>query len=1216
MATKRKLSELFALLADNTTGDISPQDIRDSIKSVYGGWETTQITTSISLSSDEVCILASDVGTPVDIQLPVISSDDGSGGDYHGKLYIVKNIYGSDVTLKIGVGDTVIDYVGDIAIPQGKTIAVVGNNLNLPGIAPNQWEIIFSNLKDSEVIDAIQENADLITTLETNVDTISGDLNSHEGDSSIHFTEDPNWDSTYTTVSASSATWNIGTRVDQKYWYTNAGTGIVYDEGLSIVSAGVSTFDVGVVKGFVNSNASVSASYVYVDFAGLSGITPTGFSSSATKTYIGLSATNPTNNVSTGTLVQQTTPFTNSQQREIIMIGRVIHPNFSTIDVVVDRHVLAYQLPNQINDVAVAVGDLNIEGNVYSTSGADLSIQRSAGKLFSIGSNYHNDNNDPNCLTFTSETPLVFKYRYSDNVEATDNISYIIPNVYESTTGTSGTVPSQDWTVQRIYLFQSGRTRVQFGQATYNKKEDAIKGITSEDFDVASSISDDAIARSILVVRGGATDLSNPNDAIFYEVSKFGSATESIGSDSSSLQTVYNNSTNPEFVTDTTRNGIQFKQGVGTSDQVIWVNSVAGSATGYWTGDGALSASSVSANGKAIYGVDDGATDLVSTWTSDKINTEVTNVRTDVDTISGDLANHEVDSTIHYTSATMMGVVGTINKNPTGIKDRTESNINFDDGTRTFTISATGSTFDVYIHGTKHEKTSDSIVIPDTEGLHHIYYNESGVLETTLTFTEDIIYEYVYVVNIYWDATNKLAVIMGDERHGMYMSPETHSYLHNTVGTAFQEGLTLGNINSDGTGDDNANATFSVSNGVVRDEDIVLTITDGLPQTLSPIILIPVMYKEGATGTWRKQNATNYPVRTTGSGRLAYNEFTGAVWQQTEIANNDFGLAHIFATNSLTEPIVAVQGQGDYLTLSQAREGANVELTNLVTDGLAFQEYVPIATIIFQTSNGYSNDVKSRIRSTDTGGDYIDWRETTIGSTGVATNDHGALTGLLDDDHLQYVLANGTRSMDSLSVTGNISTSGTVDGRDVSTDGTKLDGLYTTVNTTSGDWQTGSVQIDAPAWTPNTSNVHGLGVVNYSTSFYDTLDFDSDTEQYFYKIKPPTSWPKVSSNKKFRYRVYFVAIDNSPNTKTVKWDIGWRFINSNEIINALSFTYTTTTKTMISDVYTLQVSDWINVDTSSNYNAGLIDFNITRDFTTDTHTGSIRFLTMELDFLE
>jgi len=63
--------------------------------------------------------------------------------------------------------------------------------------------------------------------------------------------------------------------------------------------------------------------------------------------------------------------------------------------------------------------------------------------------------------------------------------------------------------------------------------------------------------------------------------------------------------------------------------------------------------------------------------------------------------------------------------------------------------------------------------------------------------------------------------------------------------------------------------------------------------------------------------------------------------------------------------------------------------------------------------------------------------------TGGGTSDHGALTGLGDDDHTQYLLTNGTRSMSGgLNMGANAITNvGNVDGRDVSADGAKLDGI-------------------------------------------------------------------------------------------------------------------------------------------------------------------------------
>ena len=73
--------------------------------------------------------------------------------------------------------------------------------------------------------------------------------------------------------------------------------------------------------------------------------------------------------------------------------------------------------------------------------------------------------------------------------------------------------------------------------------------------------------------------------------------------------------------------------------------------------------------------------------------------------------------------------------------------------------------------------------------------------------------------------------------------------------------------------------------------------------------------------------------------------------------------------------------------------------------------------------------------------------DTTLNVTGI-TIDHGALTGLEDDDHTQYLLANGTRAL-----TGNMAVDAliTIDGRDISVDGDKLDGIETGADVTDTD---------------------------------------------------------------------------------------------------------------------------------------------------------------------
>ena len=70
--------------------------------------------------------------------------------------------------------------------------------------------------------------------------------------------------------------------------------------------------------------------------------------------------------------------------------------------------------------------------------------------------------------------------------------------------------------------------------------------------------------------------------------------------------------------------------------------------------------------------------------------------------------------------------------------------------------------------------------------------------------------------------------------------------------------------------------------------------------------------------------------------------------------------------------------------------------------------------------------------------------DTTLTAAGGVT-DHGALTGLTDDDHTLYLLADGTRNL-----TGNLTVTAaiTIDGRDISVDGAKLDTIETNADVT------------------------------------------------------------------------------------------------------------------------------------------------------------------------
>lgn len=305
-----------------------------------------------------------------------------------------------------------------------------------------------------------------------------------------------------------------------------------------------------------------------------------------------------------------------------------------------------------------------------------------------------------------------------------------------------------------------------------------------------------------------------------------------------------------------------------------------------------------------------------------------------------------------------------------GFDNQIDTTISYVDGTRTFTIAPTGSDFSFNSNGIRYTKTAaENLVTPDTEGLHFIYYDSNGVLQSTQTFVDDIILTWAFTALIYWDATNSTAITLADERHGNEMNSQTHLYNHNTTGTRYGTGLLPADVVANGSGDVATHAQISVASGEIWDEDIKITISgQAAPAN------IPILYKSGATGTWRKIVATDYICTTTGTGRGAYNENTGATWQLTEVSNNDFFLMHLYATDDINDGYFWIVGQTEYTNLGNARDGAIVEIFNIETAGLPVVEYKSVATFIMQTSNGYANAVQSRVRSTESGDDFIDWR--------------------------------------------------------------------------------------------------------------------------------------------------------------------------------------------------------------------------------------------------
>jgi hypothetical protein len=311
---------------------------------------------------------------------------------------------------------------------------------------------------------------------------------------------------------------------------------------------------------------------------------------------------------------------------------------------------------------------------------------------------------------------------------------------------------------------------------------------------------------------------------------------------------------------------------------------------------------------------------------------------------------------------------------PTGFVDRVAT-LSWNDGDQTLTI--TGD-HDIYINGVKTTKSTDSIQITDATDLYWIYYNSSGVLTAATNFPGWLL---PVMATVYWntdgDGGSYNKGLAGEERHSIVMDWATHEYLHNTVGSRYENGLA-------GTFD---NTTLSIDTGEWHDEDIEHAL-------VSPETTCNVLYKNGSAA-WEWDAAASIYYKLNGTA-LRYNDGNNLA----DCTPNRYMAMWIFITNDITTPLVALMGQRQDTTLKNAQ--ANNTYESLSFGELPFQEMKILYRVILRSTGSPPTYVEAqdlRGISNIPAGTYI-------------ATAHNTLTGLTTgDDHSQYLLADGTRAL-------------------------------------------------------------------------------------------------------------------------------------------------------------------------------------------------------------
>ena len=359
------------------------------------------------------------------------------------------------------------------------------------------------------------------------------------------------------------------------------------------------TINVALVRGWIVKNT--------YDFATLPDVTniyytggtniPLTYLNTADATYILVN--------SGSTIVQQTTFPTPQQRRENILLGKVVHPNRSTITSLNQTVDFDVSPMAAIRDLWTPLKLIN-QGILVSPHSTTLEIDTSAGTLWGNGIGWVTNQVNPDSVYISGTSPTTFQYRSrlgpvtGATAPYTGNTTFIDPAHYDNNgviTSVGG--GSNSSTNQRVYLFPTGLVRIQYGQQVYSSLAAAVAGSQTEQFVEYGNNRDNGILIGIISVNKNTTDLSDTGYATFNFVSKFGEVMGGTGGISTTtLQQAYDNSSNPEIVINATLDGLTIKNGTGNPDgttHLLEGQNTAGSVTSFITAAGGFSGSSVSA---------------------------------------------------------------------------------------------------------------------------------------------------------------------------------------------------------------------------------------------------------------------------------------------------------------------------------------------------------------------------------------------------------------------------------------------------------------------------------------------------------------------------------------------------------------------------------------------------------------------------------------------
>lgn len=273
-----------------------------------------------------------------------------------------------------------------------------------------------------------------------------------------------------------------------------------------------------------------------------------------------------------------------------------------------------------------------------------------------------------------------------------------------------------------------------------------------------------------------------------------------------------------------------------------------------------------------------------------------------------------------------------------------EVTYSWNDGNRTLTLTPVSGTYEYWVSGVKYTSSGDSIQISNDTGMHYVVYN-GDTLEESMTVWNILADNRALVAEIFWNASDSKAIIIGAEPHTYTLPAATHYWQHTSIGTRYIKGLAVSQNGTD-------NWKIDVSDGQIADEDIFIDIANGTTDVFEqPMAALeaPKLYRSGTTWTYNNSVPSNI-VLLDGSNDVYRNTESGGSWSLTAILANRYSAMWMIATNDINNPLFWVVGQGDSGNIGDADTGN--QFSDMNFSGLPTAEFRVIARVLVKNIAG------------------------------------------------------------------------------------------------------------------------------------------------------------------------------------------------------------------------------------------------------------------------